>query len=46
MARRAPPQRRKRSPLATRIFYILALLVVLSMVLALLVPVFTSTGAP
>ena len=35
-----PRSRKKKSPLATRIFYVLALLVALSMVLAAVAPVF------
>jgi predicted nucleic acid-binding Zn ribbon protein len=34
------PRPRQRRPLATRIFYVIALLVVLSMVLSLFIPVF------
>ena len=35
------PRRRNKSPMAARIFYLLALLVVLSMILAAVAPVFT-----
>ena len=35
------PRRRNKSPLAARVFYILALVVVLSMVLAAVAPIFT-----
>jgi len=38
---RPPSRRRSKSPLAARIFYVLALLVVLSMVLAVLAPALT-----
>ena len=38
MDRNRPPARRRKSPLATRIFYVLALLVVISMVLAAIAP--------
>jgi hypothetical protein len=41
MASNRPRQRRRKSPLATRVFYVLALLVALSMILAAIAPAFT-----
>ena len=40
MAQNRSRPRRKKSPLATRIFYVLAFLVVISMVLATVLPAF------